>query len=339
MTALQATWAAGGTMITIERFMAEALYHPVQGYYMRERPKFGSRGDFTTAPHLGETLAIAIARWLLQRRPPRSGPLEIIETGAGDGRLATQILDALGWWQRRRTSYRIVEISPFLRTRQQQTRYARTIRWYPDITLALADCARPVVVSNEFVDAFPCRQFEWRDGRWWEIALSFSSDGAILRSLIPFRPPVGPMPGIALLPAVASNWPRDGQRVEYHGAYADWFAAAFDNRRPVDLLTIDYGATFPGLYHRRPRGTLRAYYHHLRLEDEEVFERAGHQDLTADVNFSDLTSLASGYGFVPQLTSLADFLTTFSGSRPIPVPFTDSFGPGGAFQVLALARL
>jgi len=37
------------------------------------------------------------------------------------------------------------------------------------------------------------------------------------------------------------------------------------------MLTIDYGDTCPALYLRRPRGTLRAYAHHQRLEGYDVY--------------------------------------------------------------------
>ncbi|MDB4788597.1 SAM-dependent methyltransferase, partial [Akkermansiaceae bacterium] len=54
------------------------------------------------------------------------------------------------------------------------------------------------------------------------------------------------------------------------------------------VLTIDYGGTAEENYHRRPSGTLRAYFHHQLLYPPEAYQNPSHQDLTFDVNFEDL---------------------------------------------------
>jgi SAM-dependent MidA family methyltransferase len=112
------------------------------------------------------------------------------------------------------------------------------------------------------------------------------------------------------------------------------------------MLTIDYGDTFPDLYHRRPGGTLRAYFHHQRLTGAEVYARAGQQDVTADVNFSDLRrwgeaqGLATiGYGTLASfLREHVPALTREARRDAVLARLLDPDGAGGAFKVLEQER-
>src|SRR5690606_20096595 len=74
------------------------------------------------------------------------------------------------------------------------------------------------------------------------------------------------------------------------------------------MLTIDYGATAETLYHRRPRGTVRAYLLQQRLEGPAIYENVGRQDLTADVNFTDLQNWARPWLSQQQIMSFGEFL-------------------------------
>ncbi len=49
---LRALIAEAGGWIPFSRFMQAALYAPGLGYYMTNRDRFGSAGDFTTSPEL-----------------------------------------------------------------------------------------------------------------------------------------------------------------------------------------------------------------------------------------------------------------------------------------------
>ena len=100
-----------------------------------------------------------------------------------------------------------------------------------------------------------------------------------------------------------------GQRVEVHAAYHRWLAAWLPNWQAGRLLTIDYGDRGTEIYRRQPRGTLRAYFQHQRFVGAEVYQRFGHQDLTADVNFTDLQAWGEAAGLVTaRYETQADFL-------------------------------
>jgi SAM-dependent MidA family methyltransferase len=67
-----------------------ALYAPGLGYYSSALQKFGSGGDFITAPELsplfGQCLATQIAQLMTLSAP------HVLEAGAGSGRLAADLL-------------------------------------------------------------------------------------------------------------------------------------------------------------------------------------------------------------------------------------------------------
>src|SRR5579872_5718631 len=82
-----------GGWISFARYMELALYAPGLGYYSGGAAKLGKDGDFTTAPEItplfGKTLA-QVAHGLMQQSAP-----QILEFGAGTGRLAKDILEEL----------------------------------------------------------------------------------------------------------------------------------------------------------------------------------------------------------------------------------------------------
>ena len=78
--------------ITFAEFMGIALYHPTGGYY-RRGGAVGPAGDYYTSPSahpaFGALLAVQLGRmWDLLGRPAR---FDVVELGAGSGRLATDI--------------------------------------------------------------------------------------------------------------------------------------------------------------------------------------------------------------------------------------------------------
>jgi len=316
--------AAHGGAVPFEEFMGAALGHPEFGYYTRHIRGVGRRGDFATSASRDNSLGRAIARWVKSHRM-RGWKQHLIEIGAGSGQLAKDILRALGPWGRATTSYHIVETSPVLRDAQRSL-LGRGAIHHADMASALAACGgRALIFSNELVDAFPCVLLEKKQGVWGEIFLRLEG-GAIREESRAPRDKEG-------LPESDSF--AEGQRIEIHRSYRDWLRGWLPHWMEGRSLTIDYGDTFPSLYHRRPRGTVRAYSHHERLEGPEVYRRFGRQDLTADVNFSDLARWGEAAGLAgTTLVSQADFLAGMA----IGGPMADPGGTGGAFRVLEQVR-
>jgi SAM-dependent MidA family methyltransferase len=280
---------AGG-WISFRRFMQEALYHPEHGYYTAGIREIGARGDFSTSASLHPVLGEAIAAWALARRRellPR-GRAHLIEIGAGSGQLARSVLRALGLRGRLSLRYEIVEISDPLRRAQRELLGPRAVRWHDTIEAALdAAGGRALVFSNELVDAFPCHLLTRRANGWREVGLRYAGDRAVeeQRPLEDDRVLTGLCSAPQALDAAG-----EGQRCEVDLPYRDWLATWLPRLDRGALLTIDYGETVETLYRGRPAGTVRAYFQHLSLSGAAVYGRFGRQDLTTDVNFTDLAA-------------------------------------------------
>lgn len=305
-----------GGAIPFDRWMHEALYHPAFGYYTANIRTVGKRGDFSTWATLHDSLGRGIASWARKNRP-RSGKWNLIEIGAGNGDLAKSVLHHLGWW--RRPAMHIVEVSPILLSQQQQK--LRKAQWHDSLASALDACkGNALIYSNELADAFPCRIFQKLD-LWRELSLRIEN-GKVQELWTDSTLPQST--------AFSHDWPAN-QRVEVQESLRSWLQNWAPHWRKGAMLTIDYGDKCPQIYHRRPRGTLRSYAHHQRLEGSDIYAGFGQRDLTVDVNFSDLEKWAAAIGITAtSYRTLGNFLTTSNVSAPADF----LHGAGEAFQVL-----
>lgn len=308
--------------VTFEEFMRRALYDPERGYYSRRITGVGKRGDFTTTPMLSEAPAKAIAEWAA-RAMKECGCRALIEIGPGEGKLAEAVLKHLPRFIRWRTRLHLVETSLPLAERQQQL-LGNKARWHRTPSEALAACGgKAVIYSNELVDAFPVRRFQKTTDGWREIAVSLEPDGMARESLLS----PAPLPDSS---GFAEKHP-DGQCIEVHESYRRWLEEWLPLWKAGRMLTIDYGAEADSLYHRRTRGTVRGYLLQQRLEGPEIYQNIGRQDLTADVNFSDLMEWSRPWAVEQKLATFGGFL----GKHADDV-LTD--GTGEAFLVLDQKR-
>src|SRR5882672_11467698 len=105
--------------LSFERFMDMTLYAPSLGYYSAGTHKLGVSGDFTTAPKVSRLFGACVARQCAEILSAlRMG--NILEIGAGSGRLAADILLRLETLGELPERYCILEISADLRERQRR---------------------------------------------------------------------------------------------------------------------------------------------------------------------------------------------------------------------------
>ena len=175
---------------------------------------------------------------------------------------------------------------------------------------------KAVLYSNELVDAFPCRRLEKTEEGWREIAVS---DGEVLQ-------PMESQPGSTLF---SRDFPV-GQRIEVHESYCHWLQTWLPLWKAGRMLTIDYGATVEELYQRQPQGSIRAYLLQQRLSGLDIYQNVGRQDLTADVNFSDLIQWSQPWVKESKLKTLGQFLVGSGAEKRL----LDPDGAGGAFKIL-----
>ncbi|MDQ2822263.1 MAG: SAM-dependent methyltransferase [Pseudomonadota bacterium] len=280
--------AAQDGVIPFSRFMELALYAPRLGYYSGGSAKLGATGDFTTAPEMtplfGAAVAQTVAAIMAQSAP------HILEFGAGTGKLAASVLDALATAGVVTGTYTIIELSGELRARQQEAlRGYPQVRWLDDFPPQFSG----VVLANEVLDAMPVELVQ-RTVDGWQRQMVTVQDGAFTL--------VGATPDAALLDQIARQIPDAGQLpagylTEVHpvgAAFMASLAAMFAGGTGAALL-FDYGFPAHEYYlSQRDGGTLMCHYRHHAHPDP--FYLPGLQDITAHVDFTAMALAAQDAG-------------------------------------------
>ncbi|HEX4884424.1 MAG TPA: SAM-dependent methyltransferase [Casimicrobiaceae bacterium] len=266
-----------GGWLPFEAYMRFVLYAPELGYYTAGATKLGAAGDFTTAPEMTPLYAQALAAQVAALLRP--GADEIVELGAGSGRLGADLLAALPE-SALPSRYAILDVSADLRERQQALLAERVpllrnrIVWVD----ALPERIAGVVLMNEVLDAIPCALVVRRGGAWLERGVAFDGE----RLAFADRPLA---PG-AVLDLARRRFPPDGDYASEVNPAAEALVESLGRRLAHGaLLAIDYGFPRHEYYHpQRAQGTLMAHYRHRALADPLAWP--GLCDLTAHVDFT-----------------------------------------------------
>lgn len=307
------TEAAG--WIPFSRFMQFVLYEPGLGYYATGRVGFGPEGDFITAPELSPLYARCLARQVAGILE-RTGGGDVVEYGAGSGRMALDLLTALERLGALPARYRIVEVSAPLAARQQLLlgavpALAARVEW---TDTPPADAWRGVAIANEVADALPVDRFR------------IAGVGCEALGVVIAGPAFAfePRPADAALAAAVTELRRrlphalpDGYVSEWCPSLPAWIAAAGHALERGAFLVADYGLPRSHYYHpSRDGGTLCGFHRHRRAGNP--LARAGLQDLTAWVDFSALADAAVAAGFtVAGFTTQAHALAALGIEREL----------------------
>lgn len=310
--------------ISFARFMELALYAPGMGYYSGGAHKFGAAGDFVTAPEISplfsQTLAAQAEQIMAQSAP------QIIEVGAGSGRLAADLLlelEARGSLPER---YAILDLSGELRVRQHDTlkQSAPHLLDRVDWLEQLPEQFEGLVLANELLDALPVHLVVWGTAEdpaaVLERGVSWSGEEFVWRD----RPATGRLLERAQALAAEFALPT-GYLSEIGLAASDWTAVWAGILQQGALLLIDYGFPRHEFYHpQRERGTLMCHYRHRA--HGEPFYLPGLQDITAHVDFTAIveSGFDAGLDFLGY-TAQAAFLLNCGLSELIArIPVEDS---------------
>lgn len=280
--AIAAHIRAQGAM-RFDEFMQFALYDPRHGYYARGDFVFGPQGDFVTAPELsplfGQAWGQALRPLLAHCKPT------LYEFGAGNGKLAVQLLTMLG---EHLQNYFIVELSGGLRARQMECIHAHLpshlackVKWLD----RLPDTFEGLVIGNEVLDAMPVRRMTRAEKGWLEHWVELENPVDIDSGLRFGLREVDPVLK-ARLQALENQWgPWPAGYVLEWQAQMEGFVKTLTERLQGFAVMIDYGTHAQHLYEpNRTQGTLRAHHRHVAHDD--FLARPGQQDLTSHVNFS-----------------------------------------------------
>jgi len=269
--------------ISVSDFMAECLCHPKYGYYMKKDP-FGVAGDFTTAPEISQVFGELLGLWAAitwqQMNCPDS--IHLVELGPGRGTLMSDALRATkgvpGFHDA--ISAHLVEISPVLRKRQQETLKSSgvNIQWHNEFG-DIPD-GPAIFIANEFFDALPIRQFEKGEKGWAERFIDLDPDGNGLRFVLQ-----SDEAAVALMPQALKDKEDDSETGLFEiSSMSQSVAFGLGNRIKEfggAFLAIDYGYAEPAFGE-----TFQALKNH---EYSPVLEHLGDADLTAHVDFQTLS--------------------------------------------------
>src|SRR5579863_5186357 len=295
--------AAGG-WLPFEQFMDLALYAPGLGYYSAGSVKLGPDGDFVTAPEVSDLFSRCVARQCAQVLGD-SG--EILELGAGTGRMAAVILQSLASLGKLPARYAILEVSADLAQRQkrQLAKLPRAMRERVEWLDRLPE--RPldgVILANEVLDALPCRRFTLHAGAIRELGVALDAELPGESGVLPAAQRLverAAEPDAMLASACAellgelpSPLP-DGYSAELCLRVAPWIAGIADRLGRGLMLLFDYGLPRAHYYHpQRIAGTLRCHFKQ-RVHDDP-YKNIGVQDITAWVDFTRVAEAAVACG-------------------------------------------
>jgi len=299
-----------GGVIGFDAWMRLALYAPGLGYYSAGATKLGSNGDFVTAPEIGSLFARCLARQCAEVLQVTGG--EILELGAGSGRMAADVLTELAAIDSLPERYSILEVSADLAERQRARiaelpgELAARVQWldrWPERVM------RGVMLANEVLDAMPVERFMLRsrpggiDVR--ALGVGLAGEGFEWRET---SPSAELMHAVAdIVEALPAPLP-DGYVSEVCLAFQPWMASLAAQLETGVALLIDYGLPRAHLYHPdRATGTLCCHFRHRAHSDP--FINVGLQDITAWVDFTRVAEAADSAGLeVLGFASQAAFL-------------------------------
>jgi SAM-dependent MidA family methyltransferase len=283
--------------ITFAEFMAACLYEPGLGYYTSPGRKVGAEGDFYTSISVHAAFGRVIAREIAQMWRCMGSPetFTLVECGAGNGRLACDVMDYLAEREAVLSGglrLVLVEKEPSLEAAQREmlTGHADRVTWLsPDEFSSGRFTFSGCLYSNELIDALPVQRVVMTADGLQEIYVTIK-DGEL-----------GEETGPLSTPAIEEYLARiavelaPGQQAEINLAAPLWLAAASRALQAGFILTIDYGFPATELYApHRARGTLLCYHRH-QIE-ENPYIRLGSQDITAHVDFSTLMKFGEELG-------------------------------------------
>lgn len=298
---IRAEIAAADGAIGFARFMELALYTPALGYYGAAREKFGAAGDYVTAPELGGLYARCLARALAPVLAELGGG-DIIEVGAGSGRLAADLLTELAALSALPNAFHILELSGALRARQEATlkqhapALAGRVRWLERLP---PPGFRGVILGNEALDAMPVERFVVRPDGVYQLGIAARDEQFVWVEL----------PGSAATRArVAPLDLPPGYASEINFAAEAWVRSVGEILADGLILLIDYGFPRAEFYHpERAAGTLMCHYRQRAHADPLIL--LGLQDISAHVDFTAIAEAGAGAGLnVLGYTSQAAFL-------------------------------
>jgi SAM-dependent MidA family methyltransferase len=270
--------------MTFAEYMDAALYEPGLGYYARAARRSGRAGDFFTSVDVGPAFgALLAAQFAEMSALMGGGPIDLVEAGAGDGRLARDVLDAARDEHAEfyaSLTLSLVETGAIARAAQ-----AATLAGHADKLVsasgAIPASVRGIIFANELLDALPAHAVVMRPQPQGlrEIFVTFQGD-----HLVEIEGPPSTAAIAAQLDASGARIPV-GCRAEVGLRAAEWVRHAARALDSGFLLLIDYGHDATDLYSAaHGAGTIASFRQHRGGGIADALDAPGEHDLTVHVD-------------------------------------------------------
>lgn len=263
-------------------FMQSALYTPGLGYYSGGAKKFGLGGDFVTAPEISSLFGRSLANQAAQVLSSTGG--DILELGAGTGKLAVDLLLAFQSLNQLPEQYCILEVSAHLRQIQSENinknlpqALAQKVVWLDSLPVEFTG----LMLANEVLDAIPVHLIHKTSSAIYERGVAHEGDFIWQDKLL--------TDGELFETALNLKLP-DGYLTEVCPAATGLISSLADSLKTGAILLVDYGFSAREYYHpQRNLGTLMCHFQHHAHTNPLIY--VGLQDITAHVDF---TAVAHG---------------------------------------------
>lgn len=263
--------------ISFARYMELALYAPGLGYYSAGAAKLGAAGDFITAPEISPLFGYSLAQQVAQVLRVTGG--DVLEVGAGSGRLACDVLAELMRLECAPDHYYILEVSADLRERQQQLvvnelpDWSDKVVWLSELPAAFTGC----IIGNEVLDAMPVHIVHQTQQGLCERGVVSQNQQFIWQDQ--------PLTTGVLFDTVTALALEADYLTEINLSAQGFIGSLAQCLQRGAIVMIDYGFGEGEYYHpQRNQGTLMCHYRQHAHPDP--FYLPGLQDITAHVDFT-----------------------------------------------------
>lgn len=258
LAALKERIQTGQMALPMDEYIECVLYHPQQGYYMRDADRVGYRSntDFYTASSMGELFTSLIIAAVQDLLGEDLSPYTFVELGpeSEDGILGH------------------TDSHPF----------HDHLLVRPGEPANIPDNA--IVFSNELFDAQPFKRYIKTASGWQEVGISISGDDLKYCIIEPTQLP-------ETLPESAPegyriDWPLHAHKLLEQICKQDWRGL---------FLAFDYGLDRSIIFTQRPEGTGRTYFKHQL--GSNLLANPGFTDITCHLIWDELEERLQSSGF------------------------------------------
>jgi SAM-dependent MidA family methyltransferase len=286
--------------------MEHALYDPDTGYYARAEQRSGRAGDFFTSVDVGSTFGELLELQVAEMAELLPDVVDLVEVGAGNGRLSADILAALSLRHPSllaRLRLHLVEASASARAAHRDV-----LGEHADLLVSssasLPNAFGGILIANELLDAMPVHQVVMREEGLREVYVDLARETPGVPPELITREGPPSTPALAQYLARAGATLQPGWRAEINLRAIEWIMDAARRLQRGFMILIDYGHEARELYSAsHAGGTLTTFTGHQSEGPESPLGadwlfRPGEQDITAHVDFTSFRREAEAAGLV-----------------------------------------